>query len=73
MVFVLEVLIKTIAYGFLLNGDESYLRKPSNIFDFMVVIFSVFGAFGTNIPAFKVMRLLRVLRPLRVISKNQGL
>ena len=38
IIFTIEVLIKVIANGFLLNGRKSYLRKSWNILDFFIVI-----------------------------------
>ncbi len=39
--FVMESVTKIIAYGFIFNGPESYLRISWNIMDFIIVIFSV--------------------------------
>jgi voltage-dependent calcium channel L type alpha-1D len=36
----LEALLKIISNGFILNGDQSYLRMGWNIIDFVVVITS---------------------------------
>jgi hypothetical protein len=38
--FILEALLKIISNGFILNGDQSYLRMGWNIIDFVVVITS---------------------------------
>ncbi|KRX08462.1 hypothetical protein PPERSA_12943 [Pseudocohnilembus persalinus] len=76
LLFVLESLIKIIAYGFLFNGKYSYLRSISNCLDFLIVIFSTIGVFyasDNGLEKVKVLRILRVLRPLRLISKNEGL
>ena len=60
-----------------MNGKNSYLRRPENAFDFIVITFSVASMFGnTNSKSFnklKVLRILRVLRPLRLISRSEGL
>lgn len=37
----MESLTKIIAYGFILNGPDSYLRISWNVMDFIIVIFSV--------------------------------
>jgi len=69
------MLIKILAYGFVFNGPESYLRNYWNIIDFVIVSFSLVDLIFDNLSLgiFKVLRLLRVLRPLRLISKNEGL
>ena len=74
-IFVIEALIKIIAYGFLFNGKESYMRNYWNLLDFIIIFFSVFSISSPNInlSIFKIFRLLRILRPLRIISRNKGL
>jgi len=73
------MIIKTIAFGFLFNGKNSYLLQGWNVLDFLIVISSLFGLEpnnGKNLKAFKTLRMfriLRVLRPLRMISRNRGL
>jgi len=39
--FTCEAAIKIIAYGFVLNGPDSYLRNYWNAVDFVIVCFSV--------------------------------
>lgn len=76
ILFVIESLVKIIAFGFLFNGPHSYLRSLSNCLDFLIVVFSVVGLFETdanNLEKLKILRILRVLRPLRLISRNEGL
>ena len=75
IVFTLELVLKNIAWGFMFNGKQSYIRNPWNIIDFIIVLFSLISLFATNVDLsiFKALRLLRVLRPLRMISKNEGL
>jgi hypothetical protein len=41
IIFVLELFIKIISYGFLFNGEHSYLRNNWNILDFFIVIISI--------------------------------
>lgn len=41
ILFGIETFLKIFAYGFLLNGSESYLKNPWNIVDFLVFLFSV--------------------------------
>lgn len=71
----MELLLKVVASGFVINGDNSYLRNSWNILDFVIVVISILSLVytGVNLGAFKVLRMLRVLRPLRMISKKPGL
>lgn len=73
--FLAESLLKIIAFGFLFNGEISYLRNGWNAIDFTVVIISIASLVvsGNKFKIVKIFRLLRILRPLRVISKNKGL
>lgn len=74
-VFVLEMVVKIIALGFVL-GPRAYLRSSWNILDFVIVIISLLslsiGGDG-QLKALKSLRALRALRPLRVIARNPGL
>ncbi|EGR31551.1 hypothetical protein IMG5_107710 [Ichthyophthirius multifiliis] len=76
-IFVLEMILKIIAYGAFFNGPNSYFRQSQNILDFFIVIFSLFTFFDSikqsGLSQLQVFRLLRVLRPFRLISKNEGL
>ena len=73
--FTLECVINIILYGFIVNGDASYLRDSWNQLDFIIVVFSIFSlaAADSNLGFLKVFRMLRVLRPLRVLKRNPGL
>lgn len=73
--FALESISKIVAQGFLLNGENSYLRNGWNVIDFAVVVVSIISLAITSnkLKIVKILRLLRVLRPLRVISRNKGL
>ncbi len=73
--FLAESVFKIIAFGFIVNGEQSYLRIGWNIIDFFVVVFSLISLIitGNKLKIVKILRLLRVLRPLRVISRNKGL
>ena len=74
-VFVVEVLIKVIGYGFLFCGSTSYMKSYWNVLDIVVVTITIVSYFSTtgNLNAIKVFKLIKVLRPLRAISKNPGL
>ena len=74
--FVLELVLKNVAYGFIFNGKNSYMRNWWNIMDFAIVVVSVISitaSSGGGLSSLKILRMLRVLRPLRMISRNQGL
>ena len=74
----MELIIKNIVYGYIVNGSGSYMRDAWNILDFMIVQFSFLTwileaiAGDTNISFIRGFRALRALRPLRVVSKNEG-
>ena len=75
-IFCLEVVMKVIAQGLILNGEGSYLNIAWNRVDFLVVIISVLDHIesGTNTyTSFKVIRIARLIRPMRLLSKNEGL
>lgn len=73
--FAIEAIFKILTYGFLINGNNSYMRNGWNFIDFIVVVFSIasLSVSSINLKFVKILRLLRVLRPLRVISRNKGL
>ena len=73
--FFAEAILKIIAFGFLFNGEVSYIRNGWNAIDFVVVIISIASLVitGNKFKIVKIFRLLRILRPLRVVSKNKGL
>jgi presenilin-like A22 family membrane protease len=66
---------KILAFGYLFNGPDSYMRDYWNVIDFFIIIISVASASlpSVDLNVLKVIRLLRVLRPLKLISKNEGL
>ena len=41
IVFVIEMILKILACGFIFNGKNSYLRNAWNILDFIIVTISV--------------------------------
>lgn len=73
--FTCELLLKVTVYGFLLNGQHSYIVNPWNIMDFIIVAVSIISLCIQNVDlgSIKILRMLRVLRPLRMISRNPGL
>ena len=76
-IFTIELLVKVIAQGLLLNGKQSFLLDLWNILDFVVVVISIVSVSlpqdGVNLSALKILRMGRLFRPLRVISRNEGL
>ena len=73
--FVVEMLIKSIAMGFMF-GDGAYLKSPWNQLDCTIVITSVVVLLAEAIPSLRslrVLRVVRVLRPLRLVSRNEGM
>jgi hypothetical protein len=40
VLFMVEAAMKIIVYGFIINGNDSYLNSIGNILDFSVIIFS---------------------------------
>jgi voltage-dependent calcium channel T type alpha-1G len=75
IIFTLEIVIKVIAKGFLINGKDSYMRSYWNILDLTIVILSIISESISNdkLKIFKILRMIRILRPLRVIGRNEGL
>lgn len=74
-VFVLEMCIKIIAFGFVTAGKESYILNGWNVLDFLIVASAIFSIIFAQyeIAFLKALRLLRILRPLRLISRNKSL
>lgn len=75
-VFTIEMLLKMIAFGLVINREFSYLRSGWNILDFFIVLSSLASlnpSTGENLKVLKTLRILRVLRPLRMVSRNRGL
>jgi|TARA_B110000305_G_scaffold241048_1_gene313600 hypothetical protein len=71
----MELIIKNIVYGYIVNGSGSYMRDAWNILDFTIVGISIVSIVlqDVDLGILKVLRMARVLRPLRVISRNPGL
>ena len=71
--FTIEVILKSIAYGFVLGHKNCYMRSYMNIVDFLVVAFSLFNI-GVSMMGkpdrfqFKTVRIIRVVRMLKISS-----
>ena len=72
MIFVIEGIMKMLAFGVLFNGPDSYLRTYWNWIDLPIIIFSVLSISlpQINLKVLKILRMFRILRPLKFISKN---
>lgn len=78
-IFVIEMILKLIAFG------STYFSSSWNIFDFIVVLGSIFDIAMSNLNAsqltflrvgpqlIRVLRVMRVSRLLRLINKHPGL
>ena len=70
----MESALKILAFGFIFNGEYSYLRDVANIIDFIILVFSWVSIFSeANLSIFKILRVFRVLRPLRLVSRSDSL
>ncbi|KAF1773904.1 Voltage-dependent channel, four helix bundle domain [Phytophthora cactorum] len=74
VLFMIEVAIKIIAYGFVLHKG-AYLRNSWNIMDFVITATAAFFMFqgSSQFKFVKTLRTFRALRPLRMINRNPGL
>lgn len=67
VIFTLECIMKIIAYGFILD-DNTYLRDPWNILDFVVVVTALISYFPSINAQLLALRIFRLLRPLKAMS-----
>ncbi|GMH79423.1 hypothetical protein TL16_g08140 [Triparma laevis f. inornata] len=75
VLFIIEMLLKIITMGFLLQPD-SYLRDSWNILDFVVVCISILLLFSdgnSSLAGLRSLRAFRAFRPLRMINRAPGL
>ena len=77
IIFTAECVFKILAYGFLCNGPNAYLRVFENAFDFVIVCSALSSlildgtSLGKSLGKLKTLRVLRVVRPLRIVSKSE--
>lgn len=69
--FTVEVILKSIAYGFIIGHKNCYLRDPMNVVDFLAVAFSLFNMYVSLMGKperfqFKTIRIIRVVRMLKI-------
>jgi voltage-dependent calcium channel T type alpha-1G len=69
IIFVVECCFKIVAFGFIINGKWSYLRRPWYVLDFIIVILSVLSQSSLS----NDLKVIKVLRILRLISRHEGL
>ncbi|NWV74624.1 SCN5A protein, partial [Dasyornis broadbenti] len=67
-IFVLEMLLKWVAYGF-----KKYFTNAWCCLDFFIVAVSLINLFGSTFDTIKSLRTLRALRPLRALSRFEGM
>uniref|UniRef100_A0A8C3XFI3 Sodium channel protein n=1 Tax=Cyanoderma ruficeps TaxID=181631 RepID=A0A8C3XFI3_9PASS len=67
-IFVLEMLLKWVAYGF-----KKYFTDAWCWLDFVIVDVSLINLFGSGSGPMKSLRTLRALRPLRALSRFEGM
>uniref|UniRef100_A0A8C3H018 Sodium channel protein n=1 Tax=Corvus moneduloides TaxID=1196302 RepID=A0A8C3H018_CORMO len=67
-IFVLEMLLKWVAYGF-----KKYFTNAWCWLDFLIVNVSLVNLFGSTFGPMKSLRTLRALRPLRALSRFEGM
>merc|ERR1711871_1827506 len=75
ILFVLEMVCKVIALGFVF-GKDAYLRNGWNCLDFFLVMLSIVllaSEGNESLAALRSLRALRALRPLRVLSRYPGM
>lgn len=70
LVFLVEIILKAIAYGLVLGHKKCYLRDPMNVVDTIVVVIAIFrfflGLAGIDFVTFRMMRAVRVVRILKL-------
>ncbi|KAM6101672.1 sodium channel protein type 5 subunit alpha-like [Theristicus caerulescens] len=67
-IFVLEMLLKWVAYGF-----KKYFTNAWCWLDFLIVDVSLVNLLGSSFGPMKSLRTLRALRPLRALSRFEGM
>ncbi|KAK9498552.1 hypothetical protein O3M35_003159 [Rhynocoris fuscipes] len=69
IIFIVEMILKCIAYGFAFHPG-SYIRNPWNIIDFFVICIGIISFFplGIDLAILRMLRVVRLLRLLRLIK-----
>lgn len=73
--FTVEAIIKIVAFGFLFNGPDSYLRSGANMLDFFIVTAAILdiSLSTVNFSFIKIVRMARLSRPMKLILRNPKL
>lgn len=72
IVFIIELIVKAITFGFAFNGEPSYLKNPWNLLDFIIILLSIVSL-SPLANKLKIFKMFRILRALRLISRAEGL
>ena len=87
-IFLIETLLKTVAFGFLFNGEYSYLRYEYNFLDFSSLVLSILYIIATakstlvlssiadeskSTQIFRIIKLLRLLRIIKLFELSKSL
>ena len=72
--FAIDVIIRSIAYGFVLNGQKSYLRNEWNALDLSLTVIQIISLFvpASHVEATRLLNMLSVLRIVRIVTLNEG-
>lgn len=72
--FIIEIILKSITYGLISNGPNSYFQNIWNLFDFILTIINFIDICLTSeqYAIRKVFMLCRVLRVLKITTLNSG-
>jgi len=75
--FLIEIIVKSVIFGFLFNGEASFCKDTWNQIDLLVTGISLMShsvPTGSHLAKnLKVMSVFRALRPLRLIMKNENI
>jgi hypothetical protein len=72
ILFGLEAIVKIVAYGFLLNGPDSYMWSYWNVFDLFIVITGILDAILDGGGWITTLRLMKCFQPLKALSKYKA-
>ena len=74
-IFVLEMVLKIIAQGYICNGPDSYMKDPWSVLDFFIVLISILSIVAAeyNLTYLKALRMLRIMKPLRMLTMMRSL
>merc|ERR1712185_647916 len=75
IIFLYEMLVKIITFGFVFNGKDSYLTSSAwNRLDFIIVVVALLEMGKVPMPpGVRAIRTIRVLRPIRMVARQKEL